>query len=387
MKGLVQYLLLNPKDTCQHDAFFVGHLALISSQDLLKFLIREFEEASDVKDYVICMKVMRLVKSWLTNKNVIICNSTLSVINNFALTVNGFGNVQEVATEVVQLIADKASLNYPRSPIPSSFRSRPDLQPNASQLAVALATLERERYLCIVAAEYIAYARNLILYSPNLKEALSLNQRITNWATSSILQLDHHEERCRVKIFFMDTAEECIKIRNFSSMSAILHALQSDVIDCLKLTHNTMPNAEQKRYRKLTTLLKRESNYSTYRTVVEQDGTKGCIPWHDIHLHDINTVLKEKNIEERDEPPLINFEKWVHLMEKAVGALRYRDLPLAYDTDSSCSRMAMAYLQWQLRSVTVDDAFDRVVRDSSTRLKQREEQRPRRDDAISVVGF
>jgi len=360
---------------------------LISSQDLLRILIREFKEASDDMHHVIHMNVMRLVKSWLTNKNVIICNSTLSEIHNFALTVNSPGNVQEVATEVVQLIPDKASLNFPRSPIPSSFGSRPDLQPNASQLAIALAILERERYLCIVAAEYIAYACNLILYSPNLKEALSLNQRITNWATSSILQLDHHEERCRVKIYFMNTAEECLKIRNFSSMSAILRALQSDVIDCLKLTHNTMASAEQKRYRKLTTLLKRESNYSTYRTVVEQDGTRGCIPWHEVHLHDINTVLKEKNIEERDEPPLINFEKWVHLKEKALGALRYRDLPLAYDTDSSCPRMAMAYLQWQLRSVTVDDVFDQVVRDMSTRLKRSEEQRPRRDDAISVVGF
>jgi hypothetical protein len=50
---------------------------------------------------------MHLVKSWLTNKNVIICNSTLSEINNFALTVNGPGNVQEVATEVVHLIPDK----------------------------------------------------------------------------------------------------------------------------------------------------------------------------------------------------------------------------------------------------------------------------------------
>jgi hypothetical protein len=44
------------QDTCQHDAFFVGHLALISSQDLLRILIREFKEASDDMHYVICMK-------------------------------------------------------------------------------------------------------------------------------------------------------------------------------------------------------------------------------------------------------------------------------------------------------------------------------------------
>jgi len=380
MRGLVQYLLLHPEDTWHHDAFFVGHLALISSQDLLRILIREFREASDHMSHVIRMHVMRLIKCWLTNKNIIICNGTLSEIHKFVVTAN---SPENVATEIVQLIPDKALLNFPRSQIPSSFRSRPDLKPNESKLAVALATLERERYLCIVAAEYIAYARNLNLYSPNLKEALSLNQRITNWATSSILELDHYKDRCRVKIYFVNTAEECLKIRNFSSMFAILRALQSDVVDCLKLTHDTMAHSERKRYGKLMTFLKRESNYGAYRTVVERDATRGCIPWHEVHLHDINTVLKEKNIEERDEPPLINFEKWVHLKEKALDALRYRDLPLAYDAD--CPKMAMAYLQWQLRSVTVDDAFSQAVRNRSA-LRRGEEERYR-DDVLWASGF
>jgi hypothetical protein len=53
--GFCELILVN-KDTLQHDAFFIGHLALISSQDLLKILIREFKEASDDMYYVIRMK-------------------------------------------------------------------------------------------------------------------------------------------------------------------------------------------------------------------------------------------------------------------------------------------------------------------------------------------
>ena len=83
---------------------------------------------------------------------------------------------------------------------------------------------------------------------------------------------------------------------------------------------------------------------------------------------------------------MINFEKWVHLNEKALDALRY--CHLEYDTD--CPRMAMAYLQWQLGSVTVDDAFSQAVRNRSDGLKQGEEERRRerrRDDAIRTAGF
>jgi hypothetical protein len=33
------------------------------------------------------------------------------------------------------------------------------------------------------------------------------------------------------------------------------------------------------------TLLKPESNYAAYRTVVKRDVTRGCIPWHGAHFN------------------------------------------------------------------------------------------------------
>jgi hypothetical protein len=45
-----------------------------------------------------------------------------------------------------------------------------------------------------------------------------------------------------------------------------------------------MASEERKRYGKLITLLKQESNYGAYRTVVERDATRGCIPWHGTHF-------------------------------------------------------------------------------------------------------
>jgi DNA-binding transcriptional regulator PaaX len=113
-------------------------------------------------------------------------------------------------------------LNVPRSRITAPFGLRPDFKPNASQLAIALATLEREKYLAILAAEYIAHARGLASSSPNLDEVLSIYQRITKWVASSILSLDHYKDRCKVKTFFVNTAEVMIHhLEHLTCMSLI----------------------------------------------------------------------------------------------------------------------------------------------------------------------
>lgn len=384
MEGLVQYLLQNPDDTEQHDTFFIGHTAFIPSQDVLKILIRQFHEATMYTDDMRDINVMCLIKNWLMNKNVIIANDVLSEMQLFADTVSSSGRLRDQALEVLQCIPEKASLNFPLPSITSSFESRSNTRPTAGQLAVALATLGKERYLSILAGEYIAYACDLTTYSPNLHEAVTLNKRITNWVMSCILRCDDYKDRAELKTFFVDTARECGTIRDFSSMCAIVDALKSDIISRLDLTHKAMRNGKQQ-YEKLATLFRQESNYRAYRAAVQRDDRRGCIPCHDVLLHDIRIVLRnEGDVEEHHETPLINFEKWAHLKEKALDALRYRDIPLRYDTNGL--ETAKAYLQQQLQLVATGDDFNQLLQMESNRLAQIEKTM-RRVAASRSVGF
>jgi hypothetical protein len=164
-----------------------------------------------------------------------------------------------------------------------------------------------------------------------------------------------------------------------------------------------MSHREQRRLHKLATLVTPESNYGTYRAAVQRDDKRGCIPWHsthfkyftsrwtdffefiDVHLHDIAIVLQEeKDVEEHHEAPLINFEKWAHLKEKALDAMRYRGIRLEYDEDGL--ETAMAYLTRQLQPVTIDDDFSRLLQTKSARLRQNEDV-IRRDTVKRSVGF
>jgi hypothetical protein len=56
---------------------------------------------------------MRLIKGWLANKNVIICNSTLLEMHKFAVTADSPDDLKELAAEVVQAIPNKARFISP----------------------------------------------------------------------------------------------------------------------------------------------------------------------------------------------------------------------------------------------------------------------------------
>jgi len=135
-----------------------------------------------------------------------------------------------------------------------------------------------------------------------------------------------------------------------------------------------MPSREQKQYQTFATIVDSKSNYSAYRKTAQRDAERGCIPWHEVHLRDIigdiSVILKEDDIDNHHELPLINFKKWTRLKEKAFDALRYRDTPPEYNKEGL--EMAMAYLEWHLQAVTVGDDYIHSVGTESARLTKDE---------------
>lgn len=95
-------------------------------------------------------------------------------------------------------------------------------------------------------------------------------------------------------------------------------------------------------------------------------------------------LLEEKDVENHPEAPLINFEKWTHLKQKAMGAVRYRDTPPQYNEGGL--ETTIAYLQQQLEPVTTDDGFAQLLENKSRRLA-RDEDALRRSVAARSVGI
>ena len=100
----------------------------------------------------------------------------------------------------------QAAQNFPFTSIISPSNST-DSKPTECQLAAGLANLERERYIHILAGEYIAHACQLTACSPNLQEALDYNKRIANWVMLSILLGKDPKSRANHKTFFIKAAQ------------------------------------------------------------------------------------------------------------------------------------------------------------------------------------
>jgi hypothetical protein len=199
------------------------------------------------------------------------------------------------------------TLKRPPKPITSLFDPDKNNSPTPGQLALALANLEGERHQQILPIENMAYAAKRPLYCPNLSVSLAVNKQICQWVQLSILDLEldrrpqdprkELEKRSQIKRYFVQTAkvirrpnsqhivifiylriQACKANRNFSSLSAIMTALQSDAVASLNLTHDYMPSTERQEYKKLADFLRPDSNYRDYRRALERCDLSGCIP-------------------------------------------------------------------------------------------------------------
>ena len=105
-------------------------------------------------------------------------------------------------------------MNFPPPPIiPQVLDSEIRARPTPSQLAMALAKLEKEAYERILPIEYMAHVGRLLSCCPNLSAAIALNQRINIWVQSTILGIgldrvqDELRRICDVERFFVQTAQ------------------------------------------------------------------------------------------------------------------------------------------------------------------------------------
>lgn len=100
------------------------------------------------------------------------------------------------------------------SPSPAPLATPRVVPTNAYQLAVALTTLEGNKFGAIFPGECVAYLRNRWDVEHNspyddpaaLETALSTNKAISNWVKKSVLACDHLEDRIERLKFMCNTA-------------------------------------------------------------------------------------------------------------------------------------------------------------------------------------
>ncbi|KAJ7285592.1 ras guanine nucleotide exchange factor domain-containing protein [Mycena rebaudengoi] len=302
-------------------------------------------------------------------------------------------NAIENARNILRLAGERttadssSSISSPASPsgVPKVMRTA-DILPR--DLAIALTLLEGDKYQSISPADYISHLKRLE-GGNNVDAAGTENNKIVLWVKKSILSPSQVETRTEVYKFFVNTAHECRKFRNFESLSAITNALQSTPIERLTLTVGALSPHLRDLLQDLKSLLDPSNNHQTYRAALKQEALDPqykdfCIPWlggcflalhasisdklfqSAVHLRDLHSLLQNyPAVVEIDGHPLINFQRYIKFMDHTRGLLLLKPPDLERERQNG----QLAYLQRQLRGVHLDPNADVALMQRSLELE------------------
>jgi len=188
----------------------------------------------------------------------------------------------------------------------------------------------------------------------------------------SILQPAQLEARAEVFKFFVDTAHECHKLRNFHSMVAIVNALQSSSIQRLAMTRKEVADKAKGLLgilHDLEKLLQPDQNHQRYRDTLKQS-TASCIPWLAVHLIELRTVFRaHQTVVDIDGRRLINFAQYIKFSARMKELLDYKST-----NQPNYEGGPFAYLESQLRGIHINASTDESL-DNRSRSLGAEERR------------
>jgi son of sevenless-like protein len=258
---------------------------------------------------------------------------------------------------------------------------------NPNELAIALSLLEGDKYKVLVPFDYLAYLKKPAGHN-NIEGMHTTNNEIILWVKDSVLHHDTVEKRADDLNYFINTAQECRKLRNFSSLVAIAIALHS-VLEPLKLTKSSLTFEMQDKLQDLYDIIDPTANYRGYweglNDVSSVEQRDRCIPWLAVHLNGLRLVLQTHPIiVQVDGRPLINFQRYLKFMERVNEVVYYKSPVLEQFRPLGL----LAHLENQLEklriSPTSDDDLMKRIRMLETREISTYNSRTRE---IRALGF
>ncbi|XP_055080092.1 ral guanine nucleotide dissociation stimulator-like isoform X3 [Periophthalmus magnuspinnatus] len=171
--------------------------------------------------------------------------------------------------------------------------------------------------------------------APTIRATVAQFNSVTNCVITTCLSNPSlkHTQRARLLERWIDVARECRILKNFSSLRAILSALQCNSIHRLKRTWDEVSRESFRMFRELSEIFSDDNNYSLSRELLVKEGTskfatleinpkraqrrhqqqrdlgvmQGTIPYLGTFLTDL--VMMDTAMKDYTENGLINFEK------------------------------------------------------------------------------
>lgn len=155
----------------------------------------------------------------------------------------------------------------------------------------------------------------------NIKDVITTQNGISDWVTESILHPEDPKRRSIVLRHFIQIAEQCRAMQNYSSMTAIVAGINSPSIRRLKRTWDLLTVKQNGLFESLETSLSEAKNFNSYKSFMSKVSPP-AVPFLGVYLTALTFIQDgaKDSLAGKDPsaPLLINFQK----RHKAAEVLR-----------------------------------------------------------------
>ncbi|WBW72418.1 Ras1 GEF Efc25 [Schizosaccharomyces osmophilus] len=323
LSSLVNYLIANVHmDKEFRHIFLLTYKSFVTANELLALLIMKFHSTIPLgitedklriwkkKDLIKKKNICTVINLWvqkyfaedLNSKRVLVCLSELNTfIRDFVIPSFHIGTVilEEIdnlwkESEVPELINQVATLNV--------FAYSP------KDFAVQATIIEFDCFKSIPTSEWINKRWLDHRSCSAIRDSINFSNCFTFWIINCILERRNVKARVFVISYFIQVAYECLAIHNFSTLIAIVSALNSAPVYRLRAAYKLVSAEDMNKLKGLQEVVESKKNFVAYRTLIKQIELP-CVPFLGVFLSDL-TFIDEGNSEIIDGfPHLINFSK------------------------------------------------------------------------------
>ncbi|KAF1921444.1 ras guanine nucleotide exchange factor domain-containing protein [Ampelomyces quisqualis] len=362
LAGLVEQLTRHDRlDPAFNNTFLLTYRSFTTAGELFEMLVKrwsiqpphgiakeDYQRWVDMKQKPIRFRVVNILKSWFDNYwmegNDEEARILIQRVYNFAkdhVATTSTPGAGPLMTSVEQRsrgpdmptkrLVPTLNAQTPQPILPKHMKKLKFLDIDATEFARQLTTIESRLYGKIRPTECLnkTWQKKLTPGEPdpaaNVKALILHSNQLTNWVAQMILTQQDVKRRVIVIKHFVNVADKCRQLNNFSTLTSIISALGTAPIHRLNRTWSAVNQRSMGVLESMRKLMGSTKNFAEYRDTLHR-ANPPCIPFFGVYLTDLTfiedgipSLIKKTN--------LINFAKRAKTAEVIRDIQQYQNVP------------------------------------------------------------
>ncbi|RAL14909.1 putative cell division control protein Cdc25 [Aspergillus homomorphus CBS 101889] len=361
LAGLVEQLTRHDKlDASFNNTFLLTYRSFTTAKELFELITQRFniqppfglnpDEMQmwvDRKQKPIRFRVVNILKSWFENfwmepndaAHMALLEHVHSFTKDSIATTKTPGSPQLLAVieqrlkgqdTTVKRLVPTQSTAAPTPIIPKNMKKMKFLDIDPTEFARQLTIIESRLYSKIRPTECLNKTWQKKVGpeesepAANVKALILHSNQLTNWVAEMILTHNDVKKRVVVIKHFVNIADKCRALNNYSTLTSIISALGTAPIHRLGRTWSQVSGRTSAVLEQMRRLMASTKNFGEYRETLHL-ANPPCIPFFGVYLTDLTFI--EDGIPSLTPSELINFNKRAKTAEVIRDIQQYQNVP------------------------------------------------------------